>query len=73
MNETATLWWDAGNQSIRYIEQTLLPGEYTVVECRSIERLATAIKRLEIRVLPHWVLPGHMELHSPLCLQRKQI
>ncbi|MHB8164299.1 MAG: S-methyl-5-thioribose-1-phosphate isomerase [Methanoregula sp.] len=52
MNETATLWWDAGNQSIHYIEQTLLPNEYAIVECRSIERLATAIKRLEIRGAP---------------------
>lgn len=52
MNETATLWWDTDNQSIRYIEQTLLPGEYAIIECRSIERLATAIKRLEIRGAP---------------------
>lgn len=52
MNETATLWWDKGNQSIHYIEQTLLPNEYAIVECRSIERLATAIRRLEIRGAP---------------------
>ena len=52
MNETATLWWDKGNQSIHYIEQTLLPNEYTIVECRSIERLAVAIRRLEIRGAP---------------------
>lgn len=52
MNETATLWWDESNQSIHYIEQTLLPNEYLIVECRSIERLATAIRRLEIRGAP---------------------
>ncbi|MDO8874185.1 MAG: S-methyl-5-thioribose-1-phosphate isomerase [Methanoregula sp.] len=52
MNETATLWWDAENMSIHYIEQTLLPNEYSIVECRSIERLATAIRRLEIRGAP---------------------
>ena len=52
MNGIATLWWDAENTSIRYIDQTLLPGEYTIVECRSIERLATAIQRLEIRGAP---------------------
>ncbi len=52
MNETSTLWWDTGNQSIHYIEQTLLPNEYAIVECRSIERLATAIRRLEIRGAP---------------------
>ena len=52
MNETATLWWDKGTQSIRYIDQTLLPEKYTIVECRNIGRLATAIKRLEIRGAP---------------------
>jgi len=52
VNEIATLWWDSGNRSIHYIEQTLLPNEYTIVECRSIERLATAIRRLEIRGAP---------------------
>jgi methylthioribose-1-phosphate isomerase len=52
VNETATLWWDKGTQSIRYIDQTLLPEKYTIVECRNIGRLATAIKRLEIRGAP---------------------
>ncbi len=52
MNETATLWWDSEKTSIHYIEQTLLPNEYSIIECRSIERLATAIKRLEIRGAP---------------------
>ena len=52
MNETATLWWDTGTESIRYIDQTLLPENYTIVECRSIGRLATAIKQLEIRGAP---------------------
>ena len=52
MNETATLWWDTDNQSIHYIEQTLLPNEYAIVDCRSIERLAKAIRRLEIRGAP---------------------
>jgi len=52
VNETATLWWDTGTESIRYIDQTLLPEKYTIVECRSIGRLATAIKQLEIRGAP---------------------
>ena len=52
MNETATLWWDTGTESIRYIDQTLLPGRYTIVECPSIGQLATAINRLEIRGAP---------------------
>jgi len=52
VNETATLWWDKGTESLCYIDQTLLPEKYTIVECRSIGRLATAIKRLEIRGAP---------------------
>jgi methylthioribose-1-phosphate isomerase len=52
VNETATLWWDTGNKSLCYIDQTLLPEKYTIVECRSIGQLATAIKRLEIRGAP---------------------
>jgi methylthioribose-1-phosphate isomerase len=49
---SATLWWDNGTEGLRYIDQTLLPGRYTVVECRTIDRLATAIQRLEIRGAP---------------------
>ena len=52
MNDTPTLWWDSGSQSIRCIEQTLLPGEYRIVECRTVKRLASAIRRLEIRGAP---------------------
>jgi methylthioribose-1-phosphate isomerase len=52
VNETATLWWDTGIKSLCYIDQTLLPEKYTIVECRSLGQLATAIKRLEIRGAP---------------------
>jgi methylthioribose-1-phosphate isomerase len=52
VNGTATLWWDPALQGIRYIDQTILPGEYAVVECRTVNRLATAIRRLEIRGAP---------------------
>ena len=52
MNETATLCWDADSASIRYIEQTLLPEEFRIIECRDVGRLATAIRRLEIRGAP---------------------
>ena len=52
MTGTATLWWDPALPGIRYIDQTLLPGEYAVVGCRTVDRLATAIRRLEIRGAP---------------------
>ena len=52
MNETATLWWDTSTNTIRYIDQTVLPSAYTIVECRTVGRLASAINRLEIRGAP---------------------
>jgi methylthioribose-1-phosphate isomerase len=52
VSETATLWWDRGTESLCYVDQTLLPEKYSIVECRSIGQLAKAIKRLEIRGAP---------------------
>ncbi|HUH78801.1 MAG TPA: S-methyl-5-thioribose-1-phosphate isomerase [Methanoregula sp.] len=52
MNGSPTLWWDGGAGCIRYIEQTLLPGEYRIEECHTVERWATAIRRLEVRGAP---------------------
>lgn len=52
MNETATLWWDDSTSTIRYIDQTVLPNVYSIIECTTIGRLVTAINRLEIRGAP---------------------
>jgi len=52
VKDTRTLWWDPEHQSIRYIEQTLLPQRYEIRECRSIGQLAAAIRRLGIRGAP---------------------
>jgi methylthioribose-1-phosphate isomerase len=52
VNDFATLWWDRTKDCLCYIEQTLLPGEYRIIECRDVDRLATAIRRLEIRGAP---------------------
>ncbi|MFA5331378.1 MAG: S-methyl-5-thioribose-1-phosphate isomerase [Methanoregula sp.] len=52
MKESLTLWWDDELCGIRYIDQTLLPAQYTVVGCTEVDRLITAIKRLEIRGAP---------------------
>ncbi|MDK2975084.1 MAG: methylthioribose-phosphate isomerase [Methanofollis sp.] len=38
--------------TIRFIDQTLLPERLEIVECTDIERLATAIRRLEVRGAP---------------------
>jgi methylthioribose-1-phosphate isomerase len=47
-----TIAWDDIAGCIRYIDQTQLPGHYAVVECRTVRRLATAIRRLEVRGAP---------------------
>ncbi|MGA2699276.1 MAG: S-methyl-5-thioribose-1-phosphate isomerase [Methanoregula sp.] len=52
MKETATLWWDDALAGIRFIDQTLLPTQYIIAECTTVDRLITAIKRLEIRGAP---------------------
>jgi methylthioribose-1-phosphate isomerase len=52
VNSSSTLWWDKKTGSICYIDQTLLPNEERIVECRSVRMLAKAIQRLEIRGAP---------------------
>jgi methylthioribose-1-phosphate isomerase len=52
VKETATLWWDTSSDTIRYIDQTVLPNVYSIVECTTVARLVTAINRLEIRGAP---------------------
>jgi len=52
VNKASTLWWDATTESLHYIDQTVLPGRYTVTECQTIGHLAAAIRRLEIRGAP---------------------
>ena len=47
-----TIGWDDTHTCIRYIDQTRLPGHYIVVLCRTVQRLATAIRRLEVRGAP---------------------
>jgi methylthioribose-1-phosphate isomerase len=52
VNETATLWWDDATSTIRYIDQTVLPNDYSIIKCTTVGRLVTAINRLEIRGAP---------------------
>jgi methylthioribose-1-phosphate isomerase len=73
VNETATLWWDKETGSLRYIDQTLLPVKYVIVECRSVERLAKAIRRLEIRGAPALGVAGAygVALAAHVCPKKK--
>jgi methylthioribose-1-phosphate isomerase len=69
VNSTSTLWWDNKTGSICYINQTLLPNEERIVECRSVRRLAKAIQRLEIRGAPALGITGAfgVALAASLC------
>lgn len=72
MNGSFTLWWDPKAGCICYIDQTLLPDEERIVECRSIPRLAKAIQRLEIRGAPALGVAGAFGVALAASLCRKK-
>ncbi len=45
-----TIFWE--DNAVKLIDQTRLPDEFTIIECRSVEQLADAIKRLAVRGAP---------------------
>lgn len=47
-----TIDWDDDKNNIIMIDQTLLPGEYKVIECNTIESLCEAINMLRVRGAP---------------------
>jgi methylthioribose-1-phosphate isomerase len=47
-----TISWDYESGGISLIDQTLLPAEYRFKKCRTVEQLAEAIRRLEVRGAP---------------------
>lgn len=47
-----TIDWDYTNNTIIMIDQTLLPREKRVIECRTIDSLCEAIKSLRVRGAP---------------------
>ena len=55
-----TIAWDAENECILYIDQTLLPGRYEQMRCATVDDLARAIRRLEIRGAPALGIAGAM-------------
>jgi len=47
-----TIEWDEKKDSLKLIDQTLLPGEYKIVECKTLAELIDAIQRLKVRGAP---------------------
>ncbi len=58
--EPYTIAWEAETGCIVYIDQTLLPGRYEQMRCATVDDLARAIGRLEIRGAPALGIAGAM-------------
>ncbi len=52
MNNTRTIGWDDRSRSVRFIDQTCLPGRLTWTSAKTVDQLASGIKRLEVRGAP---------------------
>lgn len=48
--ELRTVWWE--NDTVCLVDQTLLPLEEKIVQCRSVEEVAQAIKTMQVRGAP---------------------
>jgi methylthioribose-1-phosphate isomerase len=58
MIATKTICWDEKTGSVLLIDQTKLPLSYRIIRCRTVDRLITAIKRLEVRGAPALGIAG---------------
>ena len=47
-----TIEWDEKKDSLKLIDQTLLPREYKIVDCKTLAELIEAIQRLKVRGAP---------------------
>ncbi len=47
-----TIEWDEKKDSVKLIDQSLLPGEYKILECKTLEALIDAIQSLKVRGAP---------------------
>lgn len=52
MRAVETISWDDAEKAVNLIDQTRLPGHYRIIRCRTVDRLITSIKRLEVRGAP---------------------
>jgi methylthioribose-1-phosphate isomerase len=48
----SALWWDSGAELLEMIDQTLLPTRLTVLQLRSVDQVAEAIRSLRVRGAP---------------------
>jgi len=65
-----TIFWDCDSGSISLIDQTLLPAEYRIKSCNTIEELAVAIRRLEVRGAPALGVAGGLGIALSAALSK---
>ncbi len=58
--EQRTIKWDDAKNSVIMIDQTLLPGELSFVECTDVAAIIDAIKTMKIRGAPALGVAGAM-------------
>ncbi|NQE46124.1 putative methylthioribose-1-phosphate isomerase [ANME-1 cluster archaeon GoMg2] len=47
-----TIEWDKEKEAVKFIDQTLLPREYKIKECKRVDELIDAIQSLKVRGAP---------------------
>src|SRR3990172_11742196 len=52
MDAMRTIDWEPEKNCIVMIDQTVLPGEYKIIQCTAIDSLCEAIKSLRVRGAP---------------------
>jgi len=52
MRVVETISWDDDEKALTIIDQTRLPEHFRLIRCRNLDRLITAIRRLEVRGAP---------------------
>lgn len=52
MRAVETIYWDEKEETVTLIDQTRLPAQFSLIRCRTTDRLITAISRLEVRGAP---------------------
>ncbi len=55
-----TISWNHKNNSVRMIDQTLLPTKLSFIDCKSVDQVVEAIKTLRIRGAPAIGVAGAM-------------
>jgi methylthioribose-1-phosphate isomerase len=72
MKEIETIQWNDDPPSVILIDQTRLPHSYHVIRCRTVDRLITAIRRLEVRGAPALGVAGAYGVALAACTIREK-